>query len=87
MQQRLPPLLRPLLDGPVGTEEPGLPVALVLNDPLLKKIVISVVIPAAETELPGPATGKVKRQSRGASPVPGRAPVVPNGRPVLTATR
>jgi hypothetical protein len=58
---RLPPLLRPLLDGPVGTEEPVLPVALVLNKSLLKKIVIAVVIAAAETVLSGPAKGKVKR--------------------------
>ena len=53
--------LRPLLDGPVGTEEPVLPVALVLNKSLLKKIVIAVVIAAAETVLSGPARGKVKR--------------------------
>ena len=51
----------PLLDGPVGTEEPVLPVALVLNKSLLKKIVIAVVIAAAETVLSGPAKGKVKR--------------------------
>ena len=36
-----------------------LPVALVLNKSLLKKIVIAVVIAAAETVLSGPATGKV----------------------------
>lgn len=38
-----------------------LPVALVLNKSLLKKIVIAVVIAAAETVLSGPAKGKVKR--------------------------
>ncbi len=58
---RLPPLLRLFLDGPVGTEEPVLPVALVLNKSLLKKIVIAVVIAAAETVLSGPAKSKVKR--------------------------
>jgi len=36
-----------------------LPVALVLNKSLLKKIVIAVVIAAAETVLSGPAKGKV----------------------------
>jgi hypothetical protein len=38
-----------------------LPVALVLNESLLEKIVIAVVIAAAETVLSGPAKGKVKR--------------------------
>jgi hypothetical protein len=38
-----------------------LPVALVLNKSLLKKIVIAVVIAVAETVLSGPAKGKVKR--------------------------
>jgi hypothetical protein len=46
---------------PDGTDEPVLPVALVLNKSLLKKIVIAVVIAAAETVLSGPANGKVKR--------------------------
>jgi hypothetical protein len=59
--EQLPPLLRLLLDGHVGTEEPVLPVALVLNESLLEKIVIAVVIAAAETVLSGPAKGKVKR--------------------------
>jgi hypothetical protein len=38
-----------------------LPVALVLNKSLLKKIVIAVVIAAAETVLSAPAKGKAKR--------------------------
>ena len=58
---RLPQLLRTFLDGPAGTEEPVLPVALVLNKSLLKKIVIAVLIAAAETVLSGPTKSKVKR--------------------------
>jgi hypothetical protein len=38
-----------------------LPVALVLNKSLLKKIVIAAIIAATETVLSGPAKGKVKR--------------------------
>ena len=51
----------PFSTGPSERRSPVLPVALVLNKSLLKKIVIAVVIAAAETVLSGPAKGKVKR--------------------------
>jgi hypothetical protein len=48
-----------------------LPVALELEKSLLKKIIIAVVIAAAETVLSGQEKVAVKRWSRGASPVRG----------------
>ena len=51
---RLPPLLRHLLGGPAGTEELVLPVAMVLNKSLLKKVVVAVLIAAAETVVTRP---------------------------------
>ena len=38
-----------------------LPVALLLNKTLFKKVVVAVLIAAAEVVLSGPAKGKVKR--------------------------
>ncbi len=38
-----------------------LPVALLLNKSLLKKIAVAVIIAAAEVVLSGPAKGKLKR--------------------------
>ena len=48
-----------------------LPVGL-LNRVLLKKVVIAALVAAAEVVIL--SAGKRKRKSRGASPVPGRAP-------------
>jgi hypothetical protein len=42
-------------------EEFVLPVALLLNNALLRKIAVAVLIAAAEVVLSGPAKGKVKR--------------------------
>jgi hypothetical protein len=51
----------PTFGGPAGSEELVLPVALLLNKTLFKKVVVAVLIAAAEVVLAGPAKGKVKR--------------------------
>jgi hypothetical protein len=58
VQHRLPLLLRPLLDGPVGTEEPVLPVALVLNKALWKKLAVVALIAVAETVVTSSVKGR-----------------------------
>jgi hypothetical protein len=57
-----------------------LPVGL-LNRVLLKKVVIAVLAAAAEVVIL--SAGKRKRWSRGASPVPGRAPLFIQSRPLM----
>ena len=57
---RLPPFLRHLPGGPAGTEERVLPVALVLNKTLLKKVAVAVLIAAAEAVIISSAKGKGK---------------------------
>ena len=57
---RLPPLLRHLPGGPAGTEERVLPVALVLNKALLKRVAVAVLIAAAETVITSSVEGKGK---------------------------
>jgi len=51
----------PTFGGPAGSEEFVLPVALLLNKTLLKKVAVAVLIAAAEVVLSGPAKSKVKR--------------------------
>lgn len=61
---RLPQFLRHLPGGPAGSEERVLPVALVLNKTLLKKVVAAVLIAAAETVVTSSTKGKGKLKSR-----------------------
>ena len=51
----------PTFGGPAGSEELVLPVALLLNKSLLKKVAVAVLIAAAEVVLSGPAKGKKAR--------------------------
>jgi hypothetical protein len=57
----LPPFLRPLLDGPVGTEERVLPVALVLNKALWKKLAVVALIAVAETVVTSSVKGRKQK--------------------------
>ena len=61
---RLPPLLRHLPGGPAGSEERVLPVALLLNKALLKKVAVAVLIAAAETVVTSSVKGKGKPKQR-----------------------
>jgi hypothetical protein len=51
----------PTFGGPAGTEEFVLPVALVLNKTLFKKIAVAVLIAAAEVVLSKPAKSRKTR--------------------------
>jgi hypothetical protein len=58
--RRLSPLLRTPFGRPAGTEERVLPFPVVLNRSLLKKVMVAVLIAAAETVVAMNAMGKGK---------------------------
>ena len=60
----LPQFLRHLPGGPAGTEERVLPVAMVVNKALLKKVVVAVLIAAAEAVVTSSVKGKGKPKQR-----------------------
>ncbi len=60
---RLPQLLRQLHGGPAGSEERVLPVGLVLNKALLKKLAVVALIAVAEAVVTSSVKGR-KPKSR-----------------------
>jgi hypothetical protein len=59
-QHRLPPLLRALLDVPVGTEECVVPVVLLFKSPLMRKVALAALVAAVEIVVAQTLKGKGK---------------------------